>query len=114
MYATDHTNVAWEGATCFFHNTAGYLGGTISVFHGSNVSWRGEITLDTNFAGLYGGGVSLVSGLYFHGVEKHGSMMTWLALMGVPWLITTTPTLSVAGIRHIMPEIEVQGYFGAR
>ena len=51
---------AVEGATHFFHNTAGYLGGAISVFHGSNVSWRGEITLDTNFAGLYGGGVSLV------------------------------------------------------
>ena len=62
MYATDHTNIAREGATYFLHNTAGYSGGAIFVFHGSIVSWRGEITLDTNFAGLYGGGMSLVYG----------------------------------------------------
>ena len=65
VHASDHTNVAWDGPTHFFNNTAEY-GGAISSIDGSNVSWSAEMTLDHNFAGLYGGGVLL-----------QGSTLSW-------------------------------------
>ena len=139
----DSSQAFWSGKTQFSENWAGVGGGAMVVYNHSCVFGSGDTTFARNDALDNAGGILVRSviapyrgagkrlllliqlktmvearSLYTtalkpFGERKHDSMITGPACMGVPWLFTSTPTFSVAGIRHMteMVQLILQGPF---